>query len=65
MQASKYNQSNILDIPTIGKQTLNLLMKNDYEGIFIEKNKCIIIDKNETINLANQNNLFISTFEKN
>ena len=64
-KASKYNQSNILDIPTIGKETLNLLIKNDYEGIFIEKNKCIIIDKKETINLANKNNLFISTFEKN
>ena len=64
-KASKYNQSNILDIPTIGKETLNLLIKNDYEGIFIEKNNCIIIDKNETINLANNNNLFISTFEKN
>ena len=60
-----YNQSNILDIPTIGKETLNLLIKNDYEGIFIEKNNCIIIDKSETINLANSNNLFISTFEKN
>ena len=64
-KASKYNQSNILDIPTIGKETLNLLIKNDYEGIFIEKNNCIIIDQNETINLANSNNLFISTFEKN
>ena len=64
-KASKYNQSNILDIPTIGKETLNLLIKNDYEGIFIEKNNCIIIDKNETINLANSNNLFISTFIKN
>ena len=64
-KASKYNQSNILDIPTIGKETLNLLIKNDYEGVFIEKNNCIIIDKNETINLANSNNLFISTFEKN
>ena len=64
-KASKYNQSNILDIPTIGKETLNLLIKNDYEGIFIEKNNCIIIDKNETINFANSNNLFISTFEKN
>ena len=42
-----------------------LLIKNDYEGIFIEKNNCIIIDKNETINLANSNNLFISTFVKN
>ena len=64
-KASKYNQSNILDIPTIGKETLNLLIKNDYEGIFIEKNNCIIIDKKETINLANSNNLFISTFDKN
>ena len=64
-KASKYNQSNILDIPTIGKETANLLIKNDYEGIFIEKNNCIIIDKKETINLANSNNLFISTFDKN
>ena len=64
-KASKYNQSNILDIPTIGKETLNLLIKNNYDGVFIEKNNCIIIDKNETINLANSNNLFISTFVKN
>ena len=65
IKASKYNQSNILDLPTIGTQTLSLLIKNNYEGVFIEKNNCIIIDKNETINLANSNNLFISTFEKN
>jgi len=64
IKASKYNQSNILDLPTIGTQTLSLLIKNNYEGVFIEKNNCIIIDKNETINLANSNNLFISTFEK-
>ena len=64
-KASKYNQSNILDLPTIGMETINLLIKNDYEGVFIEKNNCIIIDKKETINLANSNNLFISTFDKN
>ena len=57
-------QSNILDLPTIGMETINLLIKNDYEGVFIEKNNCIIIDKNETINLANSNNIFISTFKK-
>ena len=50
---SKYNQSNILDIPTIGKQTLKLLIENDYEGVFIEKNHCLIIDQDEVINLAN------------
>ena len=64
-KASKYNQSNILDIPTIGKETIQLLIQNNYEGVFIEKNQCIIIDKNETINLADRNDLFISTFDKN
>ena len=64
IKASKYNQSNILDIPTIGKQTLKLLIDNDYEGVFIEKNYCLIIDQDEVTNLANTNNLFISTFEK-
>ena len=64
IKASKYNQSNILDIPTIGAQTLKLLIDNDYEGVFIEKNHCLIIDQDEVTNLANSNNLFISTFEK-
>ena len=64
IKASKYNQSNILDIPTIGSKTLELLINNDYEGVFIEKNNCLVIDKDETINLANSKNLFISTFEK-
>ena len=64
IKGSKYHQSSILDIPTIGKQTLELLIENNYEGVFIEKNNCLVIDKNETINLANSHNLFISTFEK-
>ena len=64
IKAAKYNQSNILDIPTIGLQTLKLLIEHDYEGVFIEKNHCLIIDQDEVTNLANTNNLFISTFEK-
>ena len=64
IKASKYNQSNILDIPTIGTKTVELLIENDYEGVFIEKQNCLIIDKDDTINLANSKNLFISTFEK-
>ena len=61
---AKYNQSNILDIPTIGEQTINLLKENDYEGVYLEKNNCLILDKKKTINLANQNNIFISTCNK-
>ena len=61
---SKHNQSNILDIPTIGENTIKLLKDCDYEGMYLEKDRCIIIDKEKTIDLANQYNLFISTCNK-
>ena len=61
---SKYNQSNILDIPTIGEQTVKLLKDCDYEGVYLEKDSCLIIDKKKTIDLANQYKVFISTCNK-
>ena len=61
---SKYNQSNILDIPTIGENTLRLLKDCDYEGLYLEKDRCLIIDKEKTIDLANQYKVFISTCNK-
>ena len=61
---SKYKQSNILDIPTIGEKTIKLLIDNNFEGIYLEKNNCILIDKHKLISLANQNNIFISTCNK-
>ena len=61
---SKYNQSNILDIPTIGKNTIKLLKDCNYEGIFLEKDSCLIIEKEKTVELANQNKIFISTCNK-
>tara|TARA_B100000965_G_C19469080_1_gene703251 strand:+ start:226 stop:1044 length:819 start_codon:yes stop_codon:yes gene_type:complete len=64
VKLAKYNQSNILDIPTIGENTINLLSRNDYEGIYLEENNCLIIDKEKIINLANKLNIFISTCNK-
>jgi UDP-2,3-diacylglucosamine hydrolase len=61
---SKYKQSNILDIPTIGEKTIKLLKEYDYEGLYLEKDSCLIIDKDKTIDLANQNKIFISTCNK-
>jgi UDP-2,3-diacylglucosamine hydrolase len=61
---SKYKQSNILDIPTIGEKTIRLLKDCDYEGVYLEKDSCLIIDKEKTIDLANQYNVFISTCNK-
>ncbi len=64
LKLSKYNQNNILDLPTIGIQTLQNLKNNYYEGLFIQKNECIIIEKEKVINFCNENNLFLSTVEK-
>ena len=61
---SKYNQSDILDIPTIGENTIRLLKDYDYEGLYLEKNRCLIINKEKTIALANQYKIFISTCNK-
>ena len=61
---SKYNQSNLLDIPTIGAKTVKLLKDCDYEGVYLEKDSCLIIDKKKTLDLANQYKIFISTCNK-
>tara|TARA_Y100000590_G_scaffold364280_1_gene422551 strand:- start:348 stop:1160 length:813 start_codon:yes stop_codon:yes gene_type:complete len=64
IKLSKYNQSKLLDVPTIGLKTLNFVKKYGYEGIFLEINKCIIIDKEQTIKFANDNNIFIASIKK-
>ena len=64
IKLSKYNQSHVLDIPTIGLETLKLLKKFNYEGIFIELNKCLVINKDEVSTYANDNNLFIAAINK-
>ena len=60
----KYNQSRILDIPTIGLETMKLLNKFEYEGVFLELNRCLIINKIEVIKFADLNNLFIAAVNK-
>ena len=37
----------------------------NYDGVFLEKNKCIIIDKDEVIKFSNANDIFIASVEKN
>ena len=61
---NKYNQSSILDIPSIGLDTLINLKNFNYEGIFLEKNKCIILNKDQVKNYAEKNNIFISAVNK-
>ena len=44
---------------------MRLLKKYKFEGIFLELNKCLIINKEKVIKYANQNNLFITSVKKN
>ncbi len=62
---TKKNQSELIDIPLVGLDTIKNLKKFNYEGLFLEKYKCLIIDKNHVIDYANKNKIFISTVELN
>ena len=64
IKLSKYNQNYLLDIPTIGLNTIKILKKYDYEGIYLELNRCLILNKDKVIKYADLNNIFISTVSK-
>ena len=62
---AKKNQSNLIDIPVIGLDTIIKLKKYNYEGVYLQKNKCLVLDKDKIIDYANKNKLFISSLELN
>jgi len=64
IKLSKFHQNSYLDIPTIGLQTVKNIKKNNFEGIFLERKKCIIIEKQKVIDFCNINGIFISTVIK-
>ena len=64
LKLSKYKQDIKLDLPTIGLNTVIILFNCNYEGIFIEKDKCVIIEKEKVIDYCNENKLFLSTVKK-
>ena len=64
IKLSKYLQHSNLDVPTIGIKTLKQIKQYNYEGVFIEKNNCVILEKEKMIDYCNENNLFLSTLNK-
>ena len=64
IKLSKYNQNSKIDLPVIGLNTVQLLKKYDYEGIFLEKNNCILLERKEVVNYCNKNSFFISGVNK-
>ena len=54
IKASKPNQDMRFDVPCVGPDTIKSLAKNGGKYLVVEANKTIIIDKPDTIELANQ-----------
>ena len=56
----KYTQDIRLDLPTIGPETISNLASYSYNGIAIQKDNVIIIERELTAAIANKHHLFIA-----
>jgi UDP-2,3-diacylglucosamine hydrolase len=59
----KKNQSNLLDLPTIGIQTIDNLHQSCFAGAAFEAEGCLVLDIQAVINRANQLGLCIIGFK--
>ncbi len=63
LKAPKVGQDWRLDLPTIGPKTIIKAAKAGLSGIAVQANAVLILDLEETIELANNHGLFIHCFE--
>ena len=61
-KATKHQQDLRFDVPVIGLSTLKLIKQHNYAGVYLEKNHCLLLEKEASIQYANDNQLFIQTF---
>lgn len=55
----KEGQDERVDLPTIGLQTIENLIENNYKALIIEENKTLFFDREKALDLANKHNLVI------
>ena len=55
----KNKQDLRMDLPTIGLQTLKDIKKYGLKGLVLKSKKNIFLDREEVINFANKNKIFI------
>ncbi len=64
VKACKPIQEQRVDLPTIGKNTVELMHKAGFSGIAVEAGRSLLADRNETIRLADELGIFIFGFTK-
>tara|TARA_B100000686_G_C16576261_1_gene855668 strand:- start:176 stop:1000 length:825 start_codon:yes stop_codon:yes gene_type:complete len=65
IKSSKINQDLRVDLPTIGLNTIELVISKGYAGMALELNKSILLDKENVIKQANNSGLFIYGMSNN
>ena len=58
-KAPKIEQNPFLDVPVIGKQTIRGVKKAKLSGVVIKNSSVVVLELEETINLANELGIFI------
>ncbi|MCH9852865.1 MAG: UDP-2,3-diacylglucosamine diphosphatase LpxI [Alphaproteobacteria bacterium] len=59
----KDGQTDMMDLPAIGLETVTLAIKHNFAGIAIEQNGTLLVGGDEIIQMANQHQLFIHALE--
>jgi len=64
LKLPKNKQDLRMDLPTVGMQTLKDIKKYGLKGLVLKSKKNIFLDKEEVINFANKNKIFIKVIWK-
>ena len=62
IKTTKKYQDLIIDLPTIGLETIKNSIKAGLKGIFVKKGKNVFLQRDKCIKLADKHNFFISVF---
>lgn len=61
VKRAKMLQTDLADLPTVGRTTLELLAQYNYRGLCIQANRTLLLNQQECIDIANQNHLFLQS----
>lgn len=65
LKLAKPGQDERVDLPSVGLETINILLKGQYRGLAIQAHKTLFFDREASIDLANKHKFTIIALEEN
>ena len=59
VKISKANQDKRVDLPTAGPETVNNAIRSGFQGLALEANNSLLLDKDRVIKIAEKNSFFV------